>query len=241
LRILVIIITAIIVVLHANLLAACLRIKGFLKEAESGLRKNRFHLLLMKRADRSRFVRICFICFCSAVILFGAIILVSYVPRNFQRDFLGLEILLTDNDRIEIVREVSIRIDGKTHGGLFSDRLRRFMGAFEINVFEQTVGTNAYFDFNDYGGSLLYSSAKWDHALFGSLGVVHWDKKLSSFVIIAIGEIDPRHDGENPYPSRHRAIVAPAHDLSDALEVLNANGVLWDSFGFNRPIIVDGR
>jgi len=64
----------------------------------------------------SKWLKILKLCLIAAVVAFGVAVIISYIPRRVQQEFMGIELLVLGEQEYEILQTVDIRIGG--HGSL---------------------------------------------------------------------------------------------------------------------------
>ena len=102
-----------------------------------------FQLGLDSGVFMKKIIKIAMICVLAVVVIIGSVIGSRFIPRHVQREFHGIEFLWLDENEIEYIQDVNIRIDGtirrvrNPRGGFFYNQ---FTGVFEIEQYPFTWG-----------------------------------------------------------------------------------------------------
>jgi len=178
--------------------------------------------------SRKNTIKIMLLCLLITVIVFAAVICISYIPRRVQHVLSGVELLMTSEDDFELLRVLDIRIDGRLHYGMFANQ-PRFRGLIEIDGYVFTFGNEVDIWFNDdfSNGSLMYIFAEFSEVSTTSFGTIPRIETLGwidtdryfSYVVIRVYEWESHSDGGRVSVNTNRIIVAPAADINSALEL----------------------
>ena len=168
------------------------------------------------------------ICLCSAAVLFGVIVGITYIPRSIQKDLSGVELLMKGpGDSDELLQKVDIHINGSIHNGMFMED-PYFKGRFEVSEYPYTLNNDAIVSetvVSLYSGSLIYNyldiRGGADNGGF-VFGFLYTNKDFSSIAIHIYDEIKD-NGSSSSYSLSNRVIVAPAKDVKTAHEVLTSN------------------
>ena len=193
-------------------------------------------------------LKIALIGLCAAAIAFGIVAVISYIPRHVQREFSGIELLVTGENEYEILQTLYIRIDGRVRHGMFAAS-PMFDGAIEVSAYDFTLDNpNLGITFLDGFASgapmfypvLLHIDGS-PVTRIETLGWIYTDANFSSLVIQItewIARIGGGSSGSYYGRTTNRIIAAPAANASDALELLDAYGFAWsDELGVvHRPL-----
>jgi len=90
-----------------------------------------------------RITKIALVCAFVMIIAIGAVVGSRFVPQHVQRKFYGVEFLWLDENEIEYVQAIDVRIDGTIHRVRNTRRrfsLNQFTGVFEIEQYPFTWG-----------------------------------------------------------------------------------------------------
>ena len=171
-------------------------------------------------------IKIALLCILTSVIIFGAVVGASYLPRRVHQVFSGVELLVIGGEEFELIQTHDIRINGRLFYGLFASR-PRFRGLFEVSGYTFTLGNGIDISFDEdfNNGSLMYVFAEFSETgaiSFGTiprvetLGWIDTDRHFS-YVVIRIHEWKPHSDGGYISINTNRVIIAPATDINSAL------------------------
>ena len=190
--------------------------------------------------------KITLLCLCAAI-LFSIIVSISRIPRRISQEFSGVKVFMANEDEMEILQTVDIRIEGRLYRGLFAGH-PVFRGLFEISDRWYTIGnTNQIHFFNGFGERDVDRMGAWFsywtqelvgvdlRTEFHHVGFLHTDARFSSVVIVLSETVptDPvvaqRADGGTITVSRPQNLViaAPAADIGSVREVFSANALEW--------------
>jgi hypothetical protein len=171
-------------------------------------------------------VKITLICLCAAVVVSGvtvfAVMYIRDLPAGIEREFSGVEILITGENEFEFLQHVDIRIDGRVTSRR-RDAFANFEGYFEVSGYEFTFGNTAFamvsLDGLPVFGPLSYPMNYRGSARIETIGFLYTNEDFSSLII----NITERYElGGGSARTKHtnRIIAAPALDGESAMELL---------------------
>lgn len=182
-----------------------------------------------RKEQRLKWLKPVLLSLCAAALIFGVVIVVSYIPRHIQRDFLGSELEMS-GEGSKLLKKIDIHIEGWLYGGLFTTP--SFKGLFELSTYPYTYGTQVEIPLahdNVEVCPIVYASVKDGIPHTTSLGMLYTD---SNFRTVAIHLFDMKinDDGSRSGLTGNRVIAAPASDLEMASSVLHERNIYWMDF-----------
>ncbi len=182
-----------------------------------------------RKEKRLKWLKPALLSLCTAALIFGVVIGISYIPRHIQREFLGSELEMS-GEGSKLLKKTDIHIEGWLYGGLFTTP--RFKGVFELSTYPFTHDTQVEIPFlHDKGDvcPIVYGYYKDGLPHTSSLGMLYTD---SNFRSVAIQLFDKKKNGDGIESGSigNRVIAAPASDLQMASSVLDERNIYWMDF-----------
>ena len=220
-------VTATLLSFFGYLLYCGLNPKGVLNKTDK--RQNRMWVFLAKGAGKHPVFRVGLIFFCMVALVFTTVAGISYIPKDIQQEFLGVEFaVISGTEQVEL-QHVTVRISGRLHQGMFV-RNPRFQGFIELDAYPDTIGREVLMHFSGNFddsrpfsfGHLRYERLVNGHIVTDMYATFHAaDVRFSAVVIL----IEPM-DGSSLVG--RSIIVAPAVDLETAENIMASIGIGWD-------------